>query len=97
MNQLELLSAMAKAGFTFGKDDEGTYLVHEGVYEAIEKFTSTMWGQRIPYKLNAGTNGMPYVSFSMPGYEEGYRVYLEDDELDVDRLIAAAFHMYSWI
>lgn len=96
MNQLELLSAMAKAGFTFGKDSEGTYLVHEDIYEAINKFTSTLWGDRIPYKMIMN-KGLPRVEFNMPGYESGYEVYLEDDELDVDRLIAAAFHMYSWI
>jgi len=37
------------------------------------------------------------MTMSVPGYTESHRVYLEDDDLDVDRIIAGTFHLYSWL
>jgi hypothetical protein len=95
MNQYELLQGMAKAGFTFGRDDDGTYLQHDGIYDALEKWTSALWGERLYYKFHL--EGMPHITLDVPGFEESHQVYLEDDGLDIDRLISSTFHLYSWI
>ena len=101
MTQLELLNAMAKAGYKFGRDDEGTYFVHEEIYEVINKFTVTLWGDRIYYVLPSlpgyATPNVSKMTLSVPGYTDSHHIYLEDDDLDIDRIIAGTFHLYSWL
>lgn len=96
MNQLDILKDMARAGFTFGKDNDGPYFEHEAIFEAINKWTSTLWGDRLYYKFHL-RDGMPHMTIDIPGFEESHQVYLEDDGLDIDRLIAGTFHLYTWI
>jgi hypothetical protein len=97
MIKYELLQQMAKAGFTFGKDTSHTpYLVHEELYELLNKWTACLWGDRLNYKLyDSGPHG--YMTLSIDGFEDQHRIWFEDDDLDLDRIITGVIHMYTWI
>jgi hypothetical protein len=98
MNQLELLRDMAKAGFTFGRDqDEGTWLRNESLYNDLEKWTSTLWGDKLYYSWHTANVANPRMQLRIEGFETQHIVWLEDDELNVDRVIAGVIHMYTWI
>jgi hypothetical protein len=96
MTQLELLQTMAKAGFTFGKDTAGTYLTHNELFESLNKWTVALWGDRVFYSFHLNES-MPHITLTIDGFEDMHRVWLEDDELNLDRIIAAVIHMYTWV
>jgi hypothetical protein len=88
---------MAKAGFTFGKDqDEGTWLRNESLYNDLNKWTATLWGEQLYYTFHLNVP-MPHIRLRIDGFEDQHHVWLEDDELNVDRIIAGVIHMYTWI
>lgn len=96
MNEYQLLCDLAKAGFTFGKDEGGTYLTHEALFEDLNKWTAALWGDRLYYKFMRKT-AMPHMVLSVDGFEDQHQVWLEDDELNVDRVVSGVIHMYTWI
>lgn len=98
MNQLELLRDMAKAGFTFGKDpEEGTWLRNEELYNDLNKWTAALWGDRLFYSWQTANVMQPRMALRIEGFETQHTVWFEDDELNVDRIIAGVIHMYTWI
>jgi hypothetical protein len=37
------------------------------------------------------------MTLSIDGFEDQHRIWFEDDELDLDRIITGVIHMYTWI
>lgn len=90
MNQLELLRAMAKAGFRFGKDDYvGTYLIHDEIYRTIQKVVEPVWGEQLPYYFVQPD----LFVFEFP--EGSLSIQIEDDEHDIQKLLLATFNAYT--
>lgn len=100
MNQLELLRGMAKAGFVFGKtSDKETWLAHPELFEALEKWTSAMWGNQLLYQFHLNAP-IPYLELHIDGFEDQHRVWLDEEdeaEMNLERIITGVIHMYSWI
>lgn len=100
MTQFELLQKMAKAGFVFGKTmDKETWLAHPELFEALEKWTTAMWGEQLLYKFHLN-EFVPYLELAVEGFEDQHRVWLDEEdeaEMNLERIIAGVIHMYSWI